>query len=355
MMKNEKSFSRRNFIRQTSAGIGAGIIGAAIPSCNSSGNSEKKKLPREITIAGVDLRGLWPDKTRESRIKRILHRMELVTGIEPDLLCLPELFDTMWVSEQYKISEVAESEESPGPVTSQIAEFAKKYNCYVACPVYTKKGGNYYNSSLLIDRKGNIAGAYNKIHPVKSEILPSGPTDDVGIKPGSLDQPVIVTDFGKVGMQICYDANWVDGWENCKKKGAEIVMFPSAFPGGRILNHYAERFGYYIVSSTGQDSRIVDMSGSDIDSSSTFVRYSWARINLEKVNTCTWPTNDKIPEIFKKYGPRLEIKVRDNTSIITIASLDPEIKVMDVVREFELSTVDENIKSSEDAQIKYRL
>ena len=59
----------------------------------------------------------------------------------------------------------------PGPVTGRIAEFAKKNNCYVACPVYTKKAGNFYNSCLLIDRKGNIAGAYNKMHPVKDEIL----------------------------------------------------------------------------------------------------------------------------------------------------------------------------------------
>jgi len=354
-MKNKIGFSRRNFIRQTSLGIGAGIVGASIPSCSPDIKSEISKLPREVTIASIDLRGLWPDTTRESRIKRILKRMELVTGLKPDLICLPELFDTMWVSEQYKISEVAESEKIPGPVASRIGEFAKKYSCYVVCPVYTKKGDKFYNSSLLIDRKGNIAGAYNKIHPVKSEIIPSGPTDDVGITPGGLDQPIIETDFGKVGMQICYDANWVDGWENCKNKGAEIILFPSAFPGGRMLNHYAQRFGCYIVSSTGQDARIIDMSGNDIDSSSTFVRYSWAKINLEKVNTDTWPTNDKIPEIFRKYGSKLEIKVRDNTSIITIASLDREIRVRDIVREFGLQTVEENIRSSEEAQVKYRL
>jgi beta-ureidopropionase len=331
-MKNKISFSRRNFIRQTSFGIGAGIVGVSLPSCNTVIQNPDGKIPREVIVASIDLRGLWPDTTRESRIKRILQRMELVTGLKPDIICLPELFDTMWVSEQYKISEVAESEDLPGPVALRIGEFAKKYGCYVVCPVYTKRDGYFYNSSLVIDRKGKIAGAYNKIHPVKSEIIPSGLTDDVGIKPGSLDQPAVETDFGKVGMQICYDANWTDGWENCKNKGAEIILFPSAFPGGRILNHYAERFGCYIVSSTGQDARIIDMSGNDIDSSSTFVRYSWAKISLEKVNTCTWPTNDKIPDIFRKYGSKLEIKVRDNTSIITIASLDPEIKVKDIVR-----------------------
>jgi beta-ureidopropionase len=354
-MKSEKSFSRRKFITKTSIGLGAGIVGAALPSCSSPSGAEQVRLPREITVASIDLRGLWPDTTRESRIKRILQRMELVAGLKPDLVCLPELFDTMWVSEQYKISEVAESEETTGPVAGRIGDFAKKYSCYVVCPVYTKKGGFYYNSSLLIDRKGKIAGAYNKIHPVKSEILPSGPTDDVGIRPGSFDQPAVETDFGKVGIQICYDANWTDGWENCKKNGAEIILFPSAFPGGRILNHYAQRFGCYIISSTGQDARIIDMSGNDIDSSSTFVRYSWAKINLEKVNTDTWPTNEKIPEIFRKYGSKLEIKVRDNTSIITIASLDPAIKVKDIAEEFGLQTVEENIRTSEEAQVKYRL
>jgi len=354
-MNGKYNVSRRSFIRRTSAGIGAGMVGSALPSCINEAQEGNNKLPWELNVASIDLRGLWPDTSRESRIKRILQRMEFVAGFKPDLICLPELFDTMWISEQYKISEVAEDEKSPGPVTRRIGEFAKKNNCYVVCPVYTKKEGNYFNTSLLLDRNGNIAGAYNKIHPVKSEILPSGPTDDVRITPGSLDQPVVETDFGKAGMQICYDANWTDGWENCSKKGARIILFPSAFPGGRILNHYAQRFGCYIISSTGQDARIIDMSGNDIDSSSTFVRYSWARINLEKINTDTWPTNEKLPEIFRKYGSKLEIKVRDNTSIITIASLDRDVKVKDIVKEFGLQTVDENIRTSEEAQNKYRL
>src|SRR3972149_1753549 len=115
-MKNKNGFSRRNFIRQTSLGLGAGIAGVTIPSCDTAVQNENSRLPREVTVAGIDLRGLWPDTTRESRIKRILQRMELVTGIKPDIICLPELFDTIWVSEQYKISEVAESEEIPGPV-----------------------------------------------------------------------------------------------------------------------------------------------------------------------------------------------------------------------------------------------
>jgi beta-ureidopropionase len=355
-MKKTSNVSRRNFIRQTSAGLGAGLVGLSIPACTTSGQIDGRKMARKVSVASIDLKGLWPDKTRESRIKRMLARMEDVVGLHPDIICLPELFDTIWVDEEFSLSEVAEDEKVPGPVTGQIAEFAKKNNCYVACPVYTRKEGRFYNSSLLIDRKGNIVGAYNKIHPVKDEIVTgkSG-KQEIGVLPGANNQPVIETDFGKVGIQICYDANWQDGWANFKKQGAEIILFPSAFPGGRMLNYFAWRYGCYIISATGGDARIVDMSGNDIHASSTFVRYAWAEINLEKVNADTWPTNDRLPDLFNKYGSSLGIKVWDNTGVITIESLDSRVKVSDVLKEFEILTIEENVKASEVVQDKYRL
>jgi beta-ureidopropionase len=354
-MKNRSSVTRRNFIRNASVGLGGGIVGLSLPSCGQV-STDEKLTARRISVVGIDLKGLWPDKTRESRIKRMLGRMENVAGLHPDLICLPELFDSIWVDEEFKLSEIAEDEKIPGNVTARIAEFAKKNSCYVACPVYTRKEGNFYNSSLLIDRQGNIAGAYNKIHPVKDEIL-TGKTGDeaIGVLPGAKNQTVIETDFGKVGIQICYDANWQDGWENYKKQGADIILFPSAFPGGRILNYFAWRYGCYIISATGGDSRIIDISGNDLHSSSTFVRYAWADINLEKVNADTWPTNDRLPDLFNKYGHRLGIKVWDNTGVITIESLDNRIKVRDVLKEFEIQTIEENIKTCEVVQDKYRL
>jgi beta-ureidopropionase len=355
-MKKISSVSRRNFLRQTSVGLGAGLVGLSIPACTVAGQAESRQMARKVSVATIDLKALWPDKTRESRIKRMLERMENVVGLHPDVICLPELFDTSWVDEQFALADVAEDEKDPGPVTARIAEFAKKNSCYVTAPLYTKKGGNFYNSCLLVDRKGNIAGAYNKMHPVKDEILTGKPGKEaIGVLPGAKDQPVIETDFGKVGIQICYDANWQDGWENYKKQGAEIIFFTSQFPGGRMLNYFAWRYGCYVVSATGSDARIVDMSGNDLHSSSTFVRYAWADINLEKVNADTWPTNDRLPELFGKYGNRLGIKVWDNTGVITIESLDPGLKVRDVLKEFNIMTIEENVMASEVVQDKYRL
>jgi beta-ureidopropionase len=353
-MKSNTNFSRRNFLINTSIGLGGGIIGSSVLSCRPGLAEGMNKLPREVCLASVDLKGLWPEKTRESRIKSIQARMEDIVGLQPDLICLPELFDTIWVEEQKHLGDVAEDEKVAGPVTGIIAEFAKKHHCYVACPVFTKSEGHFYNSSLLIDRNGKIAGVYHKIHPVKTEVLPDQAYQGGGITPGALDQPVIETDFGKVGMLICYDANWQDGWDNLKKKGAEIILFSSAFPGGRILNYYAWRNGCYIVSSTGGDARVIDMSGNDLDASSNFVRYAWAHVNLEKANTPTWPTRDKLPELFNKYGNRLAIKVWDDTDVITIESRDPGLKVNDVLKESGIQSNEELLATTEEIQNKYR-
>ena len=351
-MKNKTTLSRRNFLKNTSL-LSGGIAGASLLSCTRGATGEKNKLSREVCIAAVDLKGLWPDATRESRIKRILKRMEDAATVKPDLLCLPELFDTMWVNEERPLSEVAEDEKTPGPTTRVIANFARKHNCYVVCPVFTKSEEHYYNSSILLDRKGNIAGVYHKIHPTKTECLPDHAYKGGGITPGALDQPAFETDFGKVGMLICYDMNWSDGWDNLKKKGAEIVLFSSAFPGGRMLNYYATRNSCYVMSSTGQDARIVDMSGNDLASSTLDIRFAWETVNLDKICTPTW-TGKQVPQLLEKYGNRIKIKAWDNYDIMTIESRDPDLKLADLIKEFKIETNDILISTSEEAQIKNR-
>lgn len=353
LMKKMAQTSRREFLRQSSLGMGAGMAGVSFPlSANTTGPG-RKKLPREVTVVGVDLVG-WPDKTAAIRIKRMMQRMEDIAGLRPDVVCLPELFSSMWVSEAKQLGEYAEDEQHGGPVSDLVAAYAKKHSCYVVCPVITKKEGHFYNTSLLIDRQGKIAGVYHKTHPTTTEILPDQAFRGGGTMPGALHQPAMQTDFGKVGLLICYDANWEESWDNYKRQGAEIVFFSSAFPGGRMLNHYALRNNCYIVSATGGDARVIDLSGNDLDISSEFVRYAWRNINLEKVSVTTWPTRDRLPDVFSKYGTRLNIKVWDRTDVITIESLDPELKVADVLKEFEIPTCADLLKRESEVQLQYR-
>ena len=95
VMQKHENASRRKFLKQSTLGIGAGVV--SLPAFGS--RTPKNKLPREVTLVSIDLVGLWPHQTTESRIKRMMERMEDIAGLQPDVVCLPELFDTIWVRE----------------------------------------------------------------------------------------------------------------------------------------------------------------------------------------------------------------------------------------------------------------
>src|SRR6476620_401397 len=131
----------------------------------NNGVKKENRLPREVWVAAISLKGLWPVETIDKRMKDILERMENVYAFEPDLICLPEEVNQSWVNEAKTLKEVAEDESSPGPITSMLADIARKQHCYITCPIVTKKDGLFYNSSILLNRDGKSEGVFHKVHP----------------------------------------------------------------------------------------------------------------------------------------------------------------------------------------------
>lgn len=320
-------------------------------------NSIKKanRLPREVWAAAISLKGLWPEQTIEKRMKDVLERMESVYAFEPDVIVLPETIQTSWVKESKTLEEIAEDETTPGPITSMLAEVAKRQNCYITCPIITKKDGQYYNSSILLNRKGQIDGVFHKVRPTATEIVPRTYYKGGGVTPGTLRPPVFKTDFGIVGMQICADASWSENWQSLKKDGAEIVLFPSQGPYSNTLSDHAWFNHYNIVSSTGEDARIIDITGDVIASDGEFARWVCAPINLEKEFLHIWPQTLKFKDIQKKYGRKIRFQVFHPENWATLESLDPDIKIKDILKEYELPTYDEQIKEATEIQEKHRL
>ncbi|MFC1558442.1 carbon-nitrogen hydrolase family protein [candidate division KSB1 bacterium] len=360
-MKKKEAVTRRRFLKKVSSHVGAGVIATPLLASDNTENTapveKKNRLPREVWVASIELRDFSSEKTTETRLNNILVRMERVAGLQPDIICLPETFNIYSVQEKKPLEEVAEDERIPGPVTSRIAEFAKKHNCYIVCPIITRNDGRYYNSGILIDRKGRISGVFHKVHPDKAEIVPESYYEGGGITPGPVRPPVFETDFGKIGMQIGFDANWFESWDHLKNDGAEIVFFPSWIPSGRMLNFHAWKNGYHIVSSSVGDARIIDISGVNIQTSSFQLGCTWASLNLEKEFMPGYLTSSKISSIFNKYGRRLGVKVYKDTGgtgCMTFESLDPDLKVLDVLREFEIPRYMEEVKMGKEIQDKHR-
>ena len=317
--------------------------------------TKENRLSREVWVAAISLKGLWPVDTIEQRMKDVLERMESVYAFEPDVICLPEEVNQSWVNETKTLQEVAEDETSPGPITTMLADIARRQHCYITCPIVTKKDGLFYDSTILLNREGNIDGVFHKVHPTSTEILPDAYFKGGGVTPGPIKSSVYKTDFGKVGCQICFDAEWSDGWHSLKEDGAEIVCFSSQGPFLNTLRNHAWLNHYYIVSATGENAQIIDITGDVIALDGEFARWVCAPVNLEKELLHIWPNVKKFDAIQKKYKRKIRFKIYHPENWATLESLDPDIKVGNILKEYEIPTYDEQLMHATGVQNKYRV
>ena len=162
-----------------------------------------------------------------------------------DLVVLPETWPGM------------EPETLDGVTITAMAHLAQKHKMYVLSPIFRKGNGiKRINSAVLLDRQGEVAGIYDKVFPYWSEFDLDPPTE-VG-----MDAPVFETDFGRVGIAICFDSNFPEVWKALADKGAELVLYPSAYSAGTTLQAHALNHNYYIVSATGAiDCIVYDITG----------------------------------------------------------------------------------------------
>ncbi len=321
--------SRRGFLASVTAGLGVTSGMVALPAATGS-SVKQSRLPREVWVASITL-GDFEPKTYQENIRLILKRMTEVTPYRPDIICLPEVAPFMKLKHRPPLSEVAE--EPLGPISSHFAAFAKAHQCYVIIPLYTKENGHYYNAAVLIDRKGNYVGQYRKMFPTVGEM-------NSGITPGPTDPPVFKTDFGVIGIQICFDLQFFEGFQRLGQKGAEIVFWPSAYCGGKALNAVAWMNQFVVVASTRYDpTKMCDIDGNDIATSAYRSRH-WIcePINLEKTMIKKWPHIKKYDAIIRKYGRKIHLKILEDEVWTVMESLSPDVRVVDVLKEFDIES-----------------
>lgn len=142
-----------------------------------------------------------------------------------------------------------------GLVLEEMGEVARRNDTYVVVPMFlAEEAGEeaYSNAAVLLDRGGEVAGIYRKVHPVVAR----GSSDmEGGVAPGE-DFPVFECDFGVLGMQICFDVCFPKGWQVLGRKGVDIVAWPTQSPQTVLPSQYAFKHGYYVVSSTWLEQRL---------------------------------------------------------------------------------------------------
>jgi predicted amidohydrolase len=291
-------------------------------------------LVRKIRVSTISLMGVGTG----TAVERVAHNRRAALGMiekaaldKPDVVCLPETFPALGLG----FKDWFESAETvPGPTTDAVAEIAKKNSMYVVCPIVERAGKKTYNSAVLIDRAGEIVGAYHKIHPTIGEL-------EAGITPGT-DPVVLQTDFGPVGFAICFDLNFRDVGEGLKAKGAKLVFFPSMYEGGLQLSAWALDLSFYMASAfTGIGSAIVDPLGRVLVKSSRYMPIISKAINpCFEVMHCDY-NNKKWDAIKMKYGTGVEIDIAEPEDVFALYINQDDLTVDDVIRECELERRDE--------------
>ena len=329
--------------------MGAGAL--AVPTALSSAPVERQNTAAEsdrlVWIASLTQDGIAGSNVKET-IKAAIRQMEYALPFSPDIYCLPEVFHVAGIKGgRPPVADAAE--DGSGNIIAPFQLFAKTNSCYIICNVYTKHQNKYFNAALLIDRKGKVIGEYQKARLTVSEM-------EKGLTPGPLTVPVFQTDFGTIGIQICHDIQWPDGWEQLSQKEAEIVFWPSAFSGGKRINMRAWTNQYAVVSSTRKGTtKICDITGEEVATSGNWNTWGvCAPLNLEKAFLHSWPYSRKFPAIQKKYGRKVKCYSLNEEEISIIEVLAPNLKVKDILKEFGLDTYKESLKQAEEQQAKLR-
>lgn len=281
-----------------------------------------------------------PKKT-EDNLKYIEETFSEISNIKPDLVCLPEIFYYAGIEEERDLY----SKE----IIVFLKNLAKKYKTYISGSVYEKRKNKIYNTCLFINRKGEIEGKYDKIHPTETEI-------EKGISPGNKGQKPIKTEFGYLAAQICFDANWSEEWKRFADMGAKLIVFSSAYPAGKILNSISLLNNIYIVASTwALKTGIIDNTGEWLIKTNRFSYWVWKDINLERT-VFHWDfQGEKLKNILDEYKDKIKIETFGDEAIFTIEPISKNIKIEDIIKKYKLVTYREYIKRATIAQDKARI
>ncbi len=166
---------------------------------------------------------------KESMISSSLALAREAASQGAQILCFQELFYGPYFCQVQEPEYYSYAEPVPGPTTEKMVELARQTQMVVIAPIYEEEQpGVYYNTALVIDSDGRFLGKYRKSHIPQVR----GFWEKYYFRPGNLGYPVFETSVCKVGVYICYDRHFPEGWRALGLAGAEVVFNPSATSRG---------------------------------------------------------------------------------------------------------------------------
>jgi len=232
-----------------------------------------------------------------------------------------------------------------GPVLATLGAKAREQHTWLVVPMTLREADRISNAAVLLNRAGEVAGIFRKVHPVADDnsVLEGGTT------PGA-DYPVFECDFGKLGILICWDMAYEEGWDALAAGGADLVALPSASTQTLRPSAQALRHRYYVVNSTPRDNASVfDPIGRTIAQTTTAPGVVVKQIDLAYA-VLHWSENlHEGSALTGRFGPKVgyDYSTREDTGVFW--SNDPALSIGSMIGELGLREMPAEIERMENA------
>ena len=159
----------------------------------------------------------------EANRRKIVERLRTAAEGGAELVIFPECALTGYCFDSLEeATPFAEAIE--GPSSEAIAKACRETAAYAITGFIEKDGADFYNAAMLVGPDG-VIGNYRKVH------LPFLGVDRF-LTPGDKPFRVFELPFGRIGINICYDASFPEAARALKLLGAELIVLPTNWPTG---------------------------------------------------------------------------------------------------------------------------
>ncbi|RGS74694.1 carbon-nitrogen hydrolase family protein [Blautia obeum] len=160
-------------------------------------------------------------------VRTVKAYLEKIRDENPDFVILPEMFCCPYQTENFPIY----AEKEGGPVWQQLSAYAKQYGVYLIGGSMPEKDaeGNVYNTCYVFDREGKQIGKHRKVHLFDIDIKGGQTFKESDTLTAGDSDTVFDTEFGKMGVMLCFDIRFPELSRMMVNDGARIVFVPAAF------------------------------------------------------------------------------------------------------------------------------
>ena len=183
-----------------------------------------------IKVAAVQM-SMSDDK--KSNVQKAQVKVREAAENGANIILLPELFEGLYFCKD--MDEKYFSWAKPlqnHPLIAQFSALAKELNVVLPLSYFEESGGHYYNALVVIDADGTVLENYRKTH------IPDGPgyEEKYYFEAGDTGFKVWETQFGKIGVGICWDQWFPETARALALMGAELIFYPTAIGSEPEIN-----------------------------------------------------------------------------------------------------------------------